>query len=137
MGGPAPSTVVLADDHPMLLRGLRDIVAAEPDFTVTGAANDGQEALALIQALKPQLAVLDLAMPMLDGLKVLKAISHDVSSPRVVILTALISDQSSITASAALSAKSARCWVCRMTSPHGFQARSGEAGAAAKCPKTD
>lgn len=91
--GPPPSTVVLADDHPLLLRGLRDIVAAEPDFSVVGVANDGQEALTLIQAIRPQLAVLDLAMPVLDGLKVLKAISHDVSFPRVVILTALISDQ--------------------------------------------
>ena len=91
--GPAASSVVLADDHPMLLRGLRDIVAAEPDFTVVGTANDGQEALQLIRVLKPQLAVLDIAMPLSDGLKVLKAISHDVASPRVVILTALISDQ--------------------------------------------
>lgn len=93
IAAPVLNSVVLADDHPMLLRGLRDIVAAEPDFTVVGAVNDGQEALALIQDLKPQLAVLDLAMPTLDGLEVLKAISHDVSSPRVVILTALISDQ--------------------------------------------
>ena len=93
IGDPAPSSVVLADDHPMLLRGLRDIVAAEPDFTVAGTARDGQEALALIQRLKPQLAVLDLAMPALDGLAVLKAISHDPSPPRVVILTALITDQ--------------------------------------------
>jgi DNA-binding NarL/FixJ family response regulator len=92
-GDPVLGSVVLADDHPMLLRGLRDIVAAEPDFTVVGTAHDGQEALALIQGLKPQLAVLDLAMPTLDGLGVLKAISHDVSPPRVVILTALISDQ--------------------------------------------
>lgn len=92
-GGPQPRSVVLADDHPLLLQGLRDIVGTEPDFTVVGTAKDGQEALALIKDLRPQLAVLDLAMPLLDGLGILKAISHDVNSPRVVILTALISDQ--------------------------------------------
>jgi len=91
IAGSALGSVVLADDHPMLLRGLRDIVAAEPDFTVVATAHDGQDALALIQTLKPHLAVLDLAMPMLDGLEVLKAISHDASPPRVVILTAMIS----------------------------------------------
>jgi len=93
MNAISPVRVILADDHPVLLKGLSDIVGAETDFDVVGSANEGESALALIRALQPQLAVLDLAMPGLGGLDILKAIAHDAASPRVVILTALINDR--------------------------------------------
>lgn len=94
MSAPRSSvSVVLADDHPMLLQGLRDVISTQSDFTVVGTASNGEEALKLIRELKPQLAVLDLAMPVLNGLEVLKETSHDASPPRIVILTALINDR--------------------------------------------
>lgn len=82
--------VILADDHPLLLRGLADLVSIEPDFQLVGTARSGRQALELLQVLSPELAILDITMPDLDGLAVLRAISHDDIRPRVVFLSASI-----------------------------------------------
>lgn len=89
---PARTTVLLADDHPLLLKGLRDIVSAEADFVVIGTALDGEGALELIRSLRPQLVVLDLAMPKLSGLDVLKVVAREVPLTRTILLTAMIND---------------------------------------------
>lgn len=59
--------VLIADDHPMMRRGLRDIVAGNARYTVVGEAGDGRSAVRQLELLKPELAVIDLAMPELDG----------------------------------------------------------------------
>lgn len=93
MTSPRPVTrVLLADDHPLLLKGLRDIVASEPDFDVVATATDGDTALVLIRETQPDVAVLDLAMPQMSGLELLRRLSAEPEPPRVILLTALISD---------------------------------------------
>lgn len=82
--------VILADDHPLLLRGLADLVSVEPDFQVVGMASSGRQALALLERLKPDIAILDVAMPDLDGLAVLRTIQQSELRVRAIFLTATI-----------------------------------------------
>lgn len=56
-------SIMLADDHPVVLQGLRVLLEAEPDLTVVGQAVDGLEALALLKRLQPQVLLLDLMLP--------------------------------------------------------------------------
>lgn len=67
--------VVLADDHTMVRQGLRSILEAEADIVVVGEANDGIETIALVEKLTPDVVVLDLMMPKLNGLEVTRQIS--------------------------------------------------------------
>lgn len=60
-------TVIIADDHPLLRKGLRQVIESDAQLRVLAEADDGEQALKLIQELKPQVAVLDIDMPKLDG----------------------------------------------------------------------
>lgn len=82
--------VLLADDHPLLLRGLADLVAVESDFDVVCSTTLGKHALALIRELLPELAVLDVTMPDMDGLAILRKVSHENLPVRIIFLTATI-----------------------------------------------
>ena len=66
------ATLILADDHAIVREGLAALLAAEPNLTVIGQAGDGQEALRLIRELQPDVAVVDLNMPRLHGLEVIR-----------------------------------------------------------------
>ena len=66
-------TVLIADDHPVFQRGLREIIESDEQLRVVAAVGDGEAALAQLRLLKPQVAVLDVDMPKLDGLEVVKA----------------------------------------------------------------
>ena len=66
--------IVIADDHPIVRKGLREVIEEEPDLKVVAEADDGEAALAMIRKLKPQVAVLDLDMPKLDGFAVAREI---------------------------------------------------------------
>lgn len=61
--------ILLADDHKVMREGLRMLINAQPDMEVVGEADNGQDAVALIQKLQPDLIVMDISMPELDGLK--------------------------------------------------------------------
>jgi DNA-binding NarL/FixJ family response regulator/signal transduction histidine kinase len=78
--------VLLADDHPLFLDGLRNLLTAR-GVTVVGVARDGREAVAKARALRPDVAVLDLNMPGLDGLAATRAIKAELPEIKVVILT--------------------------------------------------
>lgn len=82
--------LILADDHPLLLRGVADLVSLEPDFEVVATANSGHEALAALEQTAPDLLVLDINMPDLTGLDVLRAIHRADLQVRVIFLTATI-----------------------------------------------
>jgi DNA-binding NarL/FixJ family response regulator len=84
-------SVVLADDHPLLLRGLQDILNTAKDFKVVGAATNGAETVSLIRELLPEIAVLDLAMPGMGGLGVLRALKNQQLPLKAIVLTATIS----------------------------------------------
>ncbi len=81
------TTVIIADDHPVFRRGLREVIEAEPGMVVVAEAGDGGEALELMRSLRPHVAVLDVAMPGLDGLDVLAQSRTWAQPPRVVLLT--------------------------------------------------
>ena len=59
----ATTRIVLADDHPIVLNGLRNLVLAEPDFALVGEASSGTEAFKVIREKRPDVAVLDISMP--------------------------------------------------------------------------
>lgn len=80
--------VFLADDHALVLEGLRSLIDAEPDMTVVGVAGDGEAALAAVQALRPDVLVLDLQMPQLGGLSCLARIRAAELPTRVLVLSA-------------------------------------------------
>jgi two-component system, NarL family, nitrate/nitrite response regulator NarL len=90
--------VVLADDHPIVLGGLRAVLQAEPGIEIVAAAPDGASALAMIRAHEPSIAVLDINMPQLTGLEVLEALEAEGLSTRVVLLTGSASDEQIATA---------------------------------------
>ncbi len=83
--------IVIADDHPILRDGLRKLLEAEPDLRVIGEAGDGVEAVKAVRRLKPDLLLLDLAMPRQTGLEALREIGTLAStSIRTVVLAAAI-----------------------------------------------
>ena len=67
---PEQTTIVIADDHPIVRKGLRDVIEAQADLKVVAEADDGEAAVALIAKLRPRIAVLDLQMPKMDGFRV-------------------------------------------------------------------
>jgi DNA-binding NarL/FixJ family response regulator len=80
-------TVLVADDHPLLRHGLCDIIAKSLRFKIVGEASDGEEALRKVAFSKPQIVILDIDMPRLNGLETIRAI-HDLGFDiKVVILT--------------------------------------------------
>ncbi|HEX6502743.1 MAG TPA: response regulator transcription factor [Terriglobales bacterium] len=84
-----PIRLVIADDHPIFRDGLRRLLEAEPDMKVIGEAKDGAEAVRLARQLKPDIMLLDLAMPKHPGLEALRELSSAGSnSVRVILLTA-------------------------------------------------
>src|ERR1041384_2425658 len=80
-------TIVLADDHQVVRQGLRALLKVEADFSVVGEAGDGLEALQLVEQLKPNVLVLDLMMPGLNGLEVCRQLSKHLPHTHIVILS--------------------------------------------------
>jgi DNA-binding NarL/FixJ family response regulator len=93
MTPPRTWTVSLADDHPLVLRGLADLIASRPDFSVLAVSSDGEAAIAVIHEKRPDLAVLDVNMPKLSGLEVLRRVTREQLPTRIVFLTASLADE--------------------------------------------
>jgi RNA polymerase sigma factor (sigma-70 family) len=82
-----PIRVLLADDHTLIRAGLRMVVVAQPDFTVVGEANDGREAVALAEQLKPDVVVMDIGMPGLNGIEACRQIHDSLLGTQVIMLS--------------------------------------------------
>lgn len=79
--------VLLADDHALVRRGFRMILSAQPDFEIIGEAGNGREALQLALQLKPDVVVMDVAMPELNGIEATRRISEALPHTRVLALS--------------------------------------------------
>jgi DNA-binding NarL/FixJ family response regulator len=79
--------VLIADDHPMVRQGLRVFLELEPDLEVVGEASDGSEAAALTAELLPDVVLLDLVMPGVDGLSALETLAEQGLADRVLVVT--------------------------------------------------
>ena len=80
--------ILIADDHPIVRDGLKKLLLLEDDFEVIGEAGDGREVLDRVQELDPDVLLLDLRMPNLDGLSTLQALQQSNRRTRVIVLTA-------------------------------------------------
>lgn len=97
-------TVLIVDDHPLLRHGLRDVIGQNPLFEIVGEAPDGEEALRQIASLKPQIVILDIDMPRLNGLETLKMI-RELSFPVKVIVLTMYEEEDMFNAAMDLGAK--------------------------------
>jgi len=79
--------IVIADDHPIVRKGLREVIEEEPDLKVAGEAGDGLAGLALIESLRPAIAVLDLHMPKMDGFAVAEEVANRGLGAGIIFLT--------------------------------------------------
>lgn len=79
--------IVLADDHPLLRQALRDVLEKQPDFEVIAEASDGKEAVKLATELLPDVVIMDISMPELNGLEATKQIKTDCPAIAVLVLT--------------------------------------------------
>ncbi|HMF89664.1 MAG TPA: response regulator transcription factor [Candidatus Angelobacter sp.] len=85
--------ILLADDHEVVRRGLVSLLATRPDWEVCGEAQNGREAVTMATKLKPNLAVLDLSMPELNGLEATRQIRKEVPETEVLVFTMHESEQ--------------------------------------------
>jgi DNA-binding NarL/FixJ family response regulator len=85
-------SVLLADDHPVVRSGLAALLEVEPDLQIVGEAGDGEEAVSLAKVLQPDVVLMDLRMPRVDGAAATARIVADVPGTRVLVLTTYDTD---------------------------------------------
>ena len=81
-------TVLLADDHTLVREGLRKILEVEHDLQIVGEAEDGRQAVAMVRKLRPEVVLMDISMPLLNGLEAMRQVLKAVPATRVLILSA-------------------------------------------------
>ena len=91
---PITSRILIADDHQAMRQGVRTLLESHADFQVVGEAADGREALNLAVETKPDIAILDYSLPLMNGLELTRAIKHEL--PRTEILIYTMHDRESI-----------------------------------------
>ena len=85
--------IVVVDDHPVLRDGLSAVLSTQPDFRVIGEAESGVEAVEIIVELRPDVVMLDLEMPEMDGVETLQRLREDDPDIRVIVFTAFDTDE--------------------------------------------
>ena len=90
--------LVIADDHAVVRQGLKMFLSIDPELEIVGEARDGAEALALAHQLHPDVVLMDLLMPVMDGITAITAIRREVPETEVVALTSVLEDKSIVDA---------------------------------------
>jgi len=86
-------TVILADDHTVVRQGLRALLEAEEDMSVVGEAENGRQAVQMAKRLEPDVVVMDIAMPLLNGLEATRQVSRESPKSKVLILSSYSDDE--------------------------------------------
>jgi NarL family two-component system response regulator LiaR len=86
--------VLITDDHGVVRQGLRMFLSLDPDIEVVGEAENGREALAMARELRPDVVLMDLLMPVMDGVEATRAIRSELPEVEVVALTSVLGDTS-------------------------------------------
>jgi NarL family two-component system response regulator LiaR len=87
-----PISVLIADDHAIVRKGIRALLATEPDIDVVDEAQDGRQAIAKAHKLQPDVILMDLVMPELDGIAAIRHISASQPETRILVLTSFATD---------------------------------------------
>lgn len=90
--------ILIVDDHPVVRDGLSAVLETQPDFEVVGEAGDGREAVAQVEKLQPDVVLLDLDMPVMDGLQALRQIMERWGQTKVIIFTVFDTDERIVSA---------------------------------------
>jgi NarL family two-component system response regulator LiaR len=87
-----PIRVLIADDHEVVRQGLRSILGSGPEFAIVGEAEDGQQALELSRSVRPDVVLMDVVMPQMDGISALAAIRAELPETEVLVLTSVLDE---------------------------------------------
>ena len=93
MAGTPGITILTVDDHPLIRDGLAAVIGREPDMRVVAEAGDGEEALELYRAHQPSIVLMDLRMPVMDGVEAIQAIRGEFPGARIIALTTYEGDE--------------------------------------------
>jgi two-component system NarL family response regulator len=93
MAGTTEITILTVDDHPLIRDGLAAVIGREPDMRVVAEAGDGEEALELYRAHQPSIVLMDLRMPVMDGVEAIQAIRGEFRAARIIALTTYEGDE--------------------------------------------
>src|SRR6201993_3306543 len=88
----APIRILAVDDHPVVRQGIAGLVSIQPDMTLVGEASDGREAIQLFRMHRPDVTLMDLQMPGMNGIDALIAIRNEFPEARIVVLTTYAGD---------------------------------------------
>lgn len=80
-------TIIIADDHDIIREGLKNVLKGQPDYNVIGEASDGKEAVDKVRKLKPDILLLDISMPKISGLEIIKRIHYISPKTKILIIT--------------------------------------------------
>lgn len=84
--------VLIAEDHPIVRRGIKDLLKTEPDILLVGEAVNGQQAVQAVADLQPDVVLMDLVMPVMDGIEATRQIRKDSPGARILVLTSFATD---------------------------------------------
>lgn len=98
VGGERPIRIIIADDHWVVREGLRMYLGRDPGFEIVGEAEDGQQAVQLAAERQPDVILMDLLMPVMDGITAIRTIRREVPAIEIVALTSVLEDEQVVAA---------------------------------------